>query len=161
MKLLLPNITKKEYNDLIDIEGNLNHKKLKYLCKKYKINYYKINKVKKALIIKNLANKKLIEMIKYERRLNLIIDNAKIHKAQITKIVANILNINIVYLPVYSPFLNPIEKVWADIKREMYTEEFDTLNDLITIFVDLFYEIVDNTSYYENWTIKFFDIILW
>ena len=36
-----------------------------------------------------------------------------------------------------------------------------TLNDLITIFMDLFYEIVDNTSYYENWTIKFFDIILW
>ena len=49
MKLLLPNITKKEYDDLIDIEGNLNHKKLKYLCKKYKINYYKINKVKKGI----------------------------------------------------------------------------------------------------------------
>lgn len=100
-------------------------------------------------------------MIKNERRLNLIIDNAKIHKAQITKIVADILNINIVYLPVYSPFLNPIEKVWADIKKEMYTEEFDTLNDLITIFEYLFYKIVDNTSYYENWTIKFFDTILW
>ena len=43
----------------------------------------------------------------------------------------------------------------------MYTEEFDSLNDLIMIFEYLFYEIVDNTSYYENWTIKFFDKILW
>ena len=107
MKLLLPEITKKEYDDLMDIDGNLNHKKLKYLCKKYKINYYKINKVKKALIIKNLANKKLIEMIKYERRLNLIIDNAKIHKAQITKIVADILNINDCVLTSILTFFKP------------------------------------------------------
>lgn len=59
-----------------------------------------------------------MNMIQNERRLNLIMDNAQIHKAQITRIIAEILNINIIYLPPYSPFLNPIEKVWADIKRE-------------------------------------------
>ena len=41
-----------------------------------------------------------MEMIKDERKLNLIMDNAKIHKAEVTKIVANILNINIIYLPI-------------------------------------------------------------
>ena len=61
-----------------------------------------------------------MDLIKNEKRLNLIMDNAQIHKAQITKIVSDILNINLVYLPPYCPFLNPIEKVWRDVKQEIY-----------------------------------------
>ena len=53
-------------------------------------------------------------MINEERKLNLIRDNAQIHKAEVTKIVADILNINIIYLPAYSPFSNPIEKIWQN-----------------------------------------------
>lgn len=161
LKLLEPEITKKEYDALFDIEGNINNKKLAYLCKKYKINYYKINKIKKDYLINKLNDKKLIEMIQQEKRLNLIVDNAKIHKAEVTRIVADILNINLVYLPVYSPFLSTIEQVWADVKKEMYTCEFDSLDELVNEFNDLFYEKVDNTSYYENWTLKFFDRIFW
>ena len=161
LDLLAPIITKKEYKILIDNEGKLNYKKLKSLCKKYKINYYKINKVRKDILIKNLSNKKLIEMIKQERKLNLIMDNAQIHKAQVTKIVAEILNINIIYLPVYSPFLNPIEKVWADIKQELYKEYYESVEDIIQILDTEFYKIVDNKSYTENWVNKFFDINLW
>lgn len=161
LKLLEPEITKKEYDALFDIEGNINNKKLAYLCKKYKINYYKINKIKKDYLLNKLNDKKLIEMIQQEKRLNLIVDNAKIHKAEVTRIVADILNINLVYLPVYSPFLSTIEQVWADVKKEMYTCEFDSLDELVNEFNDLFYEKVDNTSYYENWTLKFFDRIFW
>lgn len=88
-------------------------------------------------------------------------DNARIHKAQITKIVADILNINLIYLPPYCPFLNPIENVWGDVKREIYKHDYNTLNELIDIFRDEFYKIVDNTSFFENWSIKFFDTIIW
>ena len=161
LKFLLPVITKKEHKALIDEKGNINFKKLKSLCKKYKINYYKINKIRKEILIKNLSDKKLIEMIKNERKLNLIMDNAQIHKAEVTKIVADILNINIIYLPVYSPFLNPIEKVWADIKRELYKEYYKSVEDIIKIFRSEFYKIVDNKSYTENWLNKFFDINSW
>ena len=84
-----------------------------------------------------------------------------LHKAQVTKIVAEILNINIIYLPVYSPFLNPIEKVWADIKQELYKEYYESVEDIIQIFETEFYKIVDNKSYTENWVNKFFDINLW
>ena len=100
-------------------------------------------------------------MINEERKLNLIMDNAQIHKAEVTKIVTDILNINIIYLPVYSPFLNPIEKVWADIKRELYKEYYETVEDIILIFRSEFYKIVDNKSYTENWLNKFFDIKSW
>ena len=161
LKFLLPIITKKEHEALIDENDNINFKKLKNLCKKYKINYYKINKVRKEILIKNLSDKKLMEMIKDERKLNLIMDNAQIHKAEVTKIVANILNINIIYLPVYSPFLNPIEKVWADIKRELYKEYYESVEDIISIFRSEFYKIVDNKSYTENWVNKFFDTNSW
>ena len=65
------------------------------------------------------------------------------------------------YLPVYSPFLNPIEKVWADIKREFYMEYYESVNDIIEVFEKEFYERVDNTSYFEKWGIKYFDTIFW
>ena len=59
-----------------------------------------------------------MKLMQNERRLNLILDNAQIHKAKITKIIAEILNINLVYLPPYSPFLNPIEKVWLTLNEK-------------------------------------------
>ena len=82
-------------------------------------------------------------------------------KAKVTKIIADILNINLIYLLPYCPFLNPIEKVWRDVKREMYIHDFETLNELIEVFYDEFVVIVDNTSYFEDWTIKFFGTIFW
>lgn len=69
--------------------------------------------------------------------------------------------LNIIYLPVYSPFLNPIEKVWADIKRELYKKYYKSVEDIIKIFRSEFYKIVDNKSYTENWLNKFFDINSW
>ena len=119
------------------------------------------NRVRKEILIKNLYDKKLIELIQNERKLNLILDNAQIHKAEVTRIVADILNINLVYLPIYSPFLNPIEKVWADIKREFYMEYYESVNDIIEVFEKEFYERVNNTSYFEKWGIKYFDTIFW
>ena len=161
LNLLSSVISKKEYDELYDIYNNLDYKKLNSLCKKYNINYYKINRFKRERLIHNFSDKKLMELTKYERKINIILDNAQIHKAKVTKIIAEILNINLIYLPPYCPFLNPIEKVWRDVKREMYIHDFETLNELIEVFYDEFVAIVDNTSYFEDWTIKFFGIIFW
>lgn len=68
LKLLYPEITNKKHNDLFNIDNNLNYKKFKYLCKKYKINYYKINKAKKELILKHLYDDNLINLIKNEKK---------------------------------------------------------------------------------------------
>ena len=61
LKFLLPIITKKEHEALIDENDNINFKKLKNLCKKYKINYYKINKVRKEILIKKFIGQKINE----------------------------------------------------------------------------------------------------
>lgn len=49
----------------------------------------------------------------------IILDNARIHWAKMVKQRAEELNIHFVYLPPYSPDLNPIEFGWKDLKREL------------------------------------------
>ena len=46
-------------------------------------------------------------------------DNARIHHAKTVKIRAEGLDIHFIYLPSYSPDLNPTEFGWKDLKREL------------------------------------------
>ena len=161
LDLLYNELDADEYLNLFDDNYEIDYKKLNAACKKYNINYYKLNKIQKENLISNLNNDNLINLMKNERRLNIILDNAKIHKSKVVEIVCDILNINLVFLPPYCPFLNPIEKVWADIKQELYKEYYESVKDIIQIFQTEFYKIVDNKSYTENWVNKFFDINFW
>ena len=47
----------------------------------------------------------------------MVIDNASIHKGFEIYDIAEDFNVNIIYLPPYSPDLNPIEKVWGNFKN--------------------------------------------
>ena len=103
-----------------------------------------------------LYNKKLIKLLKNERKLNIILDNARIHIAKFVKEACELLSINLVYLPPYYPFLSPIEDVWKDVKREIYNIRLNSLKELIELFKSKFTDKVDNPTYYENWLTKFF-----
>lgn len=46
-----------------------------------------------------------------------VMDNASFHKAQKTKALIESVGCKIIFLPPYSPDLNPIEKFWANMKR--------------------------------------------
>jgi transposase len=46
-----------------------------------------------------------------------IMDNAAFHRSQKTKDLIESVNCRIIFLPPYSPDLNPIEKFWANMKR--------------------------------------------
>ena len=67
-------------------------------------------------------------------------------------------NIYLLYLPPYSPELNPAEKIWAKIKRQMKLKHFKTLSDLIDCVCDkvknelTMLEIISITrfGYYSN-----------
>ena len=50
---------------------------------------------------------------------HVVLDNASIHKGYEVFDIANDFGINILYLPPYSPDLNPIEKVWANFKNKL------------------------------------------
>jgi transposase len=56
-----------------------------------------------------------------------LLDNAAFHKAKTLKRPCNV---HLLFLPPYAPELNPAEKVWWRLKREMKNRSFKTLQDL-------------------------------
>lgn len=66
----------------------------------------------------------------------IIMDNASFHrKSQLNEIAENN-DIRLIFLPPYSPELNPIEKLWANMKMFLrnFLYKFDSLDDAITSF---------------------------
>jgi len=63
-----------------------------------------------------------LELIRKEnpdRNICIVLDNARIHHASSVKQKAEEFGIEFIYLPPYSPDLNPIEFGWKDLKREI------------------------------------------
>jgi isfu1 transposase len=63
-----------------------------------------------------------------------ILDNASFHKSPLLAIAAKKYGVTIIYLPAYSPDLNPIEKFWANLKRNIrkIIKKCTDLQDAIT-----------------------------
>ena len=59
-----------------------------------------------------------------------IMDNATFHKGEQTKKLIESVGCQLVYLPAYSPDLNPIEKYWGNMKRWL-RENRDKFNGLL------------------------------
>ena len=85
----------------------------------------------------------------------MVLDNAKIHQADDVILASKILNIELMYLPKYSPDLNPIEDLWKIIKRILYSSDYKNLGDLIWIVTEEFYKHVTSSSLYQGWIDEF------
>lgn len=79
------------------------------------------------------------------------IDNFSSHKANIVKNLAKELNIELCYLPLYSPQLQPIEKVWYKNKRDNMQYKIDKIKNFKKMDKDeklnKLKEIVENSFY--------------
>ena len=62
----------------------------------------------------------------------MVLDNGAFHKAKKLKIPDNI---KLVFLPPYSPELNPAEKMWAKLKRYFTNKLFHSMEE-ISLFID-------------------------
>lgn len=63
-----------------------------------------------------------------------ILDNSRAHRADKKAIKARDLRIILVFLPSYSPDLNPVEFIWKTIKREVFiifVQSKEHLRDII------------------------------
>jgi len=73
----------------------------------------------------NSKKEDITEFIKQIRTINpywrimIILDNFRSHHAKLTTETAKKLNIDLIFIPPYSPHLNPIEYIWKTIKREL------------------------------------------
>ena len=81
----------------------------------------------------------------------IVCDNAKIHTTEDVLIACEFLNIELIYLPPYSPDLNPIEDLWRIIKQKTYSTDYNSLAELITIVLDEFYKNIDDEGLVKNW----------
>ena len=68
--------------------------------------------------------------------ITLVMDNARYQKCRIVTTLASQLNIELLYLPAYSPNLNLIERLWKFVKKEVlyskYYPNFSEFKNSIT-----------------------------
>ncbi|KZX12248.1 transposase [Methanobrevibacter curvatus] len=89
--------------------------------------------------VSNLTEKEWVKDFKKEKRIVIVLDNAKIHRATLTKKVAKILNIKLVFLEKYSSDINPIERVWYSVKHKLSTKYIENDTYLKELFKHYFY----------------------
>lgn len=65
-----------------------------------------------------------------------VMDNAAFHKSKRTRELIESVGCKVIFLPPYSPDLNPIEKFWANMKRWIKEKitQFDELYDALAAF---------------------------
>ncbi|MDR0912232.1 MAG: transposase [Methanobrevibacter sp.] len=130
IELITKNITKKEIFD----------------TKILKKEYDKRSRIQKEIklakkLIHELDNNQWLKKFKNEKKITLILDNARIHRAILTKTIVKFLKIDLIYLPKYASDLNPIERVWYSIKEELsknYVENINYLKDHFELYFNKF-----------------------
>ncbi len=72
----------------------------------------------------------------------MILDNGAFHKAK-SLIIPD--NIALLFLPPYSPELNPAEKIWRHIKRKFTNRIFKSLDELSAFITEAITRLSANT----------------
>lgn len=85
----------------------------------------------------------------------IILDNFRSHHAKLTTETAEKLNIDLVFLPPYSPNLNPIEFIWKTIKRELSPIFIETQKQIQNLIEKHFKEHSKSIKYAKKWIKKF------
>lgn len=110
----------------------------------------------------NSKEETFIEFLKVLREENphykviiLILDNFKTHRSQRVREEAEKLGIKLVYLPPYSPDLNPIEFIWKSIKRIVSTTFVQGLDELRQLIRKWFLQFAQELSFANAWMKRF------
>ncbi len=129
--------------------------KIKEICTNKKITSARISAKQRTTIRDLLIESNIFEILNDEKPIVIVLDNAKIHQADDVAIACEILNIELIFLPKYSPDLNPIEDLWKIIKRVVYSSHYNNEEELVNIILDEFYKNVGKKSLIENWVDEF------
>lgn len=88
----------------------------------------------------------------------IVLDNGAFHKAKALKIPANIA---LLFLPPYSPELNPAEKMWAFMKRKFTNKFCNTLDD-VSLFIQDTVRCIDPTMVISTCAYQYiFSNLIW
>ena len=125
-------------------------------CKRESLNNIKKRReIKRKLMNKELENNDIRSKLSNEKIIYLILDNYIVHKSAFIKNIANILNICLIYLPPYSPHLNPIEQLWRMMKNRIKKYFLESKEYLEELTKKTFFESVNDGDIYKNWKKEF------
>lgn len=85
----------------------------------------------------------------------IVIDNFASHRSKLVRDKAKELGLFLVFLPPYSPDLNPIEFIWKSIKRILSLSSIGDECDMRRIISDSWDRFSNSLSYAEAWIRKF------
>jgi len=98
-----------------------------------------------------------IRSINPGKRILIILDNFRSHRANATVEFAKENGIELLFLPPYSPDLNPIEFIWKSIKRIISREFIVDLDYMKEIISKNFQIYSSQISFAKRWIEKFLD----
>ena len=162
---ILNTINKEEnYNILVLTLKSLSERSntIKKLCKRLEknpLNFKTSNSVlenlQKGMLLAFFSDKELQHELIMEKPIAVILDNYSVHHAIFFTELCNVLNMDLIHLPAYSPKYNPIEQVWRTVKATISRKYISSMSQLKYLFLTEFKKVVDKSSYWKNWVEKF------
>jgi transposase len=92
-----------------------------------------------------------------EKDIVLVLDNFRSHHARDSVKCAEECGIALIFLPPYSPDLNPIEFIWKSIKRIISHSFIRDLEHMKKIIMENFLEYASSRSFAKGWIAKFLE----
>lgn len=93
-----------------------------------------------------------------DRKILLILDNFSSHTCEYTRERAAELGIELVFLPVGSPHLNPIEPLWKSLKWELSPIRVDSTDEFCSLVRDHFQQLTTKVSFAAAWIDRYLNI---
>lgn len=123
-------------------------------------NQRRIDSTKRQVILENISKEEIKRYSYLEPKINIILDNYSVHKSQFVKEICEILNMNLIYLPPYSPQFNPIEQVWRTCKIEIKRKYYESKEKLEKFFVKTYFKVVNGGNFFNWWEKTFLKKVL-
>lgn len=90
-----------------------------------------------------------------DKRILVILDNFRSHHSGLVAEMAVTMNIDLIFLPAYSPDLNPIEFIWKSVKRIVSIASINSEVDLKNTIKDGFMRLSASKTFARSWSGKF------
>ena len=90
-----------------------------------------------------------------EKPIIVILDNFRSHHSKAVKESAESLNIKLIFLPPYSPDLNPIEFIWKSVKRIVSIAAINSEDDLKGRIKEGFEKLSRSLTFAKSWILRF------
>jgi len=128
------------------------------------LGFYALNGTSVAVFTEEQTKERIchaFERIREEnpnKNILLVLDNFSSHTCEYTRSRARELGIDLVFLPVGSPHLNPIEAVWKSLKWTISPITVSSTDEFCTLVRGVFQQLTDKVSFAAEWIDRFLNI---